>query len=63
LPISQTPFGALPLAWLHHVAMRARAMPYVSVDWNEIAKPHGRAFEYLDWISDRSQPHAPTVPG
>jgi len=54
---------ALPEAWLRHVAAHARAMPYVSVDLSEIAKPHGRAFEYLDWVSDRSQPHPPTVPG
>jgi hypothetical protein len=38
-------------------------MPYVSVDLSDIAKPHGRAFEYLDWTSDRSQPRPPTVPG
>jgi hypothetical protein len=60
---TRSALDTLPDAWLRHVATRARGMPYVSVDLSEIAKPHGRAFEYLDWISDRSQRHPTTVPG
>lgn len=49
--------------WLRTVAPTAKRLPFVTVDGSEHAKPHGKAFEYLDRVRDASDPLKRIVAG
>ena len=49
--------------WLQMVAPTAKRLSFVTVDGSDIAKPHGKAFEYLDLVRDASDPLKRIVPG
>lgn len=42
--------------WLQMVAPTAKRLPFITVDGSDHAKPHGKAFEHLDWVRDASDP-------
>ena len=54
---------ALRDGWLRVAAPTARRMSFMTVDGTEHAKPHGEAFEFLDWVRDASNPRKPIVRG
>jgi hypothetical protein len=49
--------------WLQTVAAAAKRLSFIAVDGSDHAKPHGKAFEYLDWVRDASDPLKRIVPG
>jgi len=49
--------------WLQTVAAAAKRLSFIAVDGSDHAKPHGKAFECLDWIRDASDPLKRIVPG
>jgi hypothetical protein len=53
----------LPDAWLRKVATVADRMPFIAVDPSDIAKPHGKTFEHLDFVRDASDIDKRRVPG
>ncbi len=53
----------LPDGWLKTVAPTAKRLSFITVDGSDHAKPHGKAFEYLDWVRDASDPGKRIVPG
>jgi hypothetical protein len=54
---------ALPQDWLRHIGPLVNRMPFITVDGSEVTKPYGRAFEYLDFVRDASEPGKPIKPG
>jgi len=54
---------ALADGWLDVTAPVAKRMSFIAVDTTEHAKPHGKAFEHIDFIRDASDPRKPIVPG
>jgi hypothetical protein len=53
----------LPEGWLRTVAPTAKRLSFITVDGSDHAKPHGKEFEYLDWVRDASDPGKRIVPG
>jgi hypothetical protein len=55
-------------AWLDAVSKVTNNMPFIAVDPSDIIKLHGKKFDYLDVVSDRSDrderkgPGYPTIP-
>jgi hypothetical protein len=49
--------------WLQTVAPTAKRLSFITVDGSDHAKPYGKAFEYLDWVRDASDPDKRIVPG
>ena len=49
--------------WLQTVAPTAKRLSFITVDGSDHAKPHGKAFEHLDWVRDASDPLKRIVPG
>jgi hypothetical protein len=41
----------------------AKRLSFIAVDGSDHAKPHGKAFEHLDWVRDASDPGKRIVPG
>lgn len=50
-------------AWLNLVAKMANKMPFIAVDFSDISKLHGKAFEYLAIVRDASDPRKWKGPG
>ena len=50
-------------AYLREVAPVARTLPYVIIDGSQNTHPHGKAFEHIGIVQDRSLPKKPLVPG
>ena len=61
--IEETDLDVLPGAWLRFAAPVADRMPFISVDGSDLSKPHGKEFEFLDWVRDGSEPGKPNRPG
>jgi hypothetical protein len=49
--------------WLRRVAPTAKRLSFITVDGSDLAKPHGKEFEYLDLVRDASDPLKRIVPG
>jgi hypothetical protein len=49
--------------WLRRVAPTANRLSFITVDGSDLAKPHGKEFEYLDLVRDASDPLKRIVPG
>jgi hypothetical protein len=61
--INNEALDTLPNAWLRFVAPLADTMPFIAVDGTDLSKPHGKDFEFLDFVRDGSAPGKPTRPG
>jgi hypothetical protein len=63
LAAPESTLDGLPDGWLRTVAPTVKRLSFITVDGSDHAKPHGRAFEYLDWVRDASDPDKRIVPG
>jgi hypothetical protein len=63
LAAEESTLDGLRDGWLRTVAPTAKRLSFITVDGSDHAKPHGRAFEYLDWVRDASDPDQRIVPG
>jgi hypothetical protein len=63
LAAEESTLDGLRDGWLQMVARTAKRLSFITVDGSDIAKPHGKAFEYLDMVRDASDPLKRIVPG
>lgn len=63
LRAEESALDMLPPSWLRYIAPVVNRMPFITVDGSEVTKPYGKAFEFLDWVRDASEPGKPIKPG
>jgi hypothetical protein len=63
LAAKKSTLDGLTDGWLQTVAPVAKRLSFIAVDGSDHAKPHGKAFEHLDWVRDASDPGKRIVPG